>query len=123
MKRVSAFGVGLVTVLALAGGMGPVRAQDEAKTIVGVWEVSKSSDLPPGSTIAFAMDGKVKVLVKEKGEPIHLEGTYKVERTQLTVKLKLGDQAIDETVTIKKLTATDLHLEDKEKKVDEFKRK
>jgi uncharacterized protein (TIGR03066 family) len=123
MKRVSAFGVGLVAVLVLAGGSHRAQAQDEAKTIVGVWEVAKSSDLPPGSTIEFAKDGKVKVLVKEKGEPINLEGTYKVEQTRLTVKLKLGDQTIDETVTIKKLTATDLHLEDKEKKVDEFKRK
>ncbi len=123
MTRVSAFAVGVLLVAFGGAAPAPVRAQDEAKNIVGTWEVSKSDELPPGSTIAFAKDGKVAVLVKEKGEPLKLEGTYAVEKTKLQVKLKLGDQTIEETVTIKKLTATELHLEDKDKKVDEFKKK
>ncbi|HEX4611174.1 MAG TPA: lipocalin family protein [Urbifossiella sp.] len=121
MTRVFAVAVG---VLAIAfGGATPTRAQDEEKKIVGTWEVSKSDELPAGSTIEFTKDGKVHVVVKEKTEPLKLEGTYTLEKTKLTVKLKLGEQTIDEVVTIKKLTATDLHLEDKDKKVDEFKKK
>jgi ATPase subunit of ABC transporter with duplicated ATPase domains len=40
-------------------------------------------------------DGKVNVVVKEKGEALKLEGTYTVEKTKLLVKLKLGDQVIE----------------------------
>jgi uncharacterized protein (TIGR03066 family) len=120
MKRLSAFAVGVVVVL--LGGTAPTRAQDEAAKIVGVWDVVKSKDLPAGSTIEFAKDGKFTVKVKgEKDEVI--TGSYALEKTKLTVKLKFGDQAFEQSAVIKKLTPTDLHLEDDEKMVGEFKRK
>jgi len=122
MKRVSAFGVGLVAVLVLAGGPHRARAQDEAKNIVGVWQVSKSGDLPAGSTIEFAKDGKFTVRVKGEKEEVGT-GSYTVQQTKLTVKLKFGDQSFEQAATIKKLTPTELHLEGDDKKVDEFKRK
>ena len=50
-------------------------------------------------------------------------GTYKVEKDKLTVKIKLGEQNIEETATIKKLTDDALETEDKDKKVDVFKKK
>lgn len=121
MTRVSAFVVGLVLVG--FGGSAATRAQDEDKKIVGTWEVTKSDDLPAGSTVEFTKDGKIHVTVKEKGETVKLDGTYTVEKTKLSVKLKLGDQTIEENVTIKKVTDKELQLEDKDKKVDEFKKK
>ncbi|MBX9624965.1 MAG: TIGR03066 family protein [Gemmataceae bacterium] len=122
MKRLFAVGLGLAVV----GLAGPGRADDKddnAKKIVGKWEVAKAGgDLPAGSTVEFTKDGKITAVVKADGQELKIEGTYKVEKDKLTVKLKLGDQEIDETATIKKLTDDALHLEDKDKKVDEFKK-
>ena len=120
MKRLSAFGVGLAVVLVL-GGPASTRAQDEATKIVGVWEATKSTDLPAGSTLEFAKDGKFTVRVK--GEEQVGTGTYKIEKARLTVKLTFGDLKTEQSATIKKLTATELQLEGEDKKTDEFKRK
>lgn len=126
MKRLFAVALG-AAVFGLAGFAGAQDKKDDgkdyAKLIVGKWEVDKSgSDLPKGSTLEFTKDGKMTAVVKADGQELKIEGTYKVEKDKLTVKLKLGDQEIDETATIKKLTDDALHLEDKDKKVDEFKK-
>ena len=101
------------------------RGQDDnAKKIVGVWELAKAGgELPAGSTVEFTKDEKLIAAFKVEGMEVKLEGTYKVDKEKLTVKLKLADQSIEETATIKKLTDDALELEDKDKKVDVFKRK
>lgn len=123
MKRLFAVALGLA-VLGLAGTAGAQdKKDDNAAKIVGKWEVTKSgSDLPAGSTIEFTKDGKLTAVVKADGQELKLDGTYKVEKEKLTVKLKLGDQEMEEAVTIKKLTDDALEVEDKDKKVDVFKK-
>ena len=104
---------------------GTARAQDDnAKKIVGTWVLEKAGgDLPAGSTIEFTKDGKLKAVVKLEGMEIKLDGSYKVAKDKLTVKVKIGNEEMEETATIKKLTADALELEDKDKKVDVFKKK
>ncbi|QDU19061.1 lipocalin family protein [Urbifossiella limnaea] len=121
MMRLSAFGVGLAVVLVL-GGTARTRAQDEPTKIVGVWEVTKAGDLPLGSTIEFAKDGKFTVKVKGEKDEVGT-GTYAVAKTKLTVKLKFGDASFEQSAEIKKLTATELHLLGDDNKTEEFKRK
>ncbi|MDB5312768.1 MAG: hypothetical protein JWO38_6970 [Gemmataceae bacterium] len=121
MKRVFAV-VTAVVMVGLAGAAPAPEADDNAKKIVGKWEVSKSgSDIPAGSTIEFSKDGKLSVLIKEK-EDVKIEGTFKVEKEKLTVKLKVADQTLEETVTIQKLTDDALELKDKDGKVDVLKK-
>jgi uncharacterized protein (TIGR03066 family) len=121
MKSVFAGLLGVVMV----GFATTAQAQDDnAKKIVGVWEVAKSGgDLPAGSTIEFTKDGMLKAVVKVEGMEVKLDGTYKVEKEKLTVKIKVAEQNIEEIATIKKLTDDALEIEDKEKKVDVFKKK
>jgi uncharacterized protein (TIGR03066 family) len=121
MKSVFAglLGVGLVVFAGTAQGQ-----DDNAKKIVGMWEVTKSgSQVPVGSTIEFTKDGKLIASLKIEGMDLKLDGTYKVEKDKLTVKIKVMDQNIEETSTIKKLTDDALEIEDKDKKVDVFKKK
>jgi uncharacterized protein (TIGR03066 family) len=101
------------------------RAQDDnAKKIVGVWEVVKSTDLPTGSTVEFTKDLKIVAIAKMDGNDFKVDGTYKVEKDKLMIKIKISDQmTVEETATIKKLTDDALEVEDKDKKVDTFKRK
>jgi len=121
MKSVFA---GLLGV-AIVGFATTAQAQDDnAKKIVGIWEVAKAGgDLPAGSTIEFTKDGMINAVVKVEGMEVKLDGTYTVAKEKLTVKIKVADQNIEEVATIKKLTDDALEIEDKDKKVDVFKKK
>jgi hypothetical protein len=46
-----------------------------------------------------------------------------VEKEKLSVKLKVEEQTVEDTATIKKLTDDTLEIEDDQKKVDTFKKK
>jgi uncharacterized protein (TIGR03066 family) len=119
MKRLLTVAMAVV-MIALAG---TAPAADEDKKIVGKWEITKSGcDLPPGTTIEFTKDGKLTVVLKIEGKDEKITGTYKVDKTKLTVKLEAGGETHEETVTITKLTDDALSIEDKDKKVDEFKK-
>src|SRR6188474_3265581 len=111
MKSVFA---GLLGV-AIVGFATTAQAQDDnAKKIVGIWEVAKAGgDLPAGSTIEFTKDGKINAVVKVEGMEVKLDGTYTVAKEKLTVKIKVADQNIEEVATIKKLTDDALEIEDK----------
>lgn len=110
MKTLSAAVLGV----AVAFAAGTAKAQDDnAKKIVGTWEVTKGTDLPAGSTLEFTKDGKVNAVVKMDGTELKLDGTYKVEKDKLMVKIKVGEQTIEDTATIKKLTAEDLEIDRK----------
>ncbi|HEV3437352.1 MAG TPA: hypothetical protein VG122_08335 [Gemmata sp.] len=120
MKRLFALGLGLV-LFELAGFSQAADVDEYAKKIVGIWEVTKSeSDLPNGATVEFTKDGKLMVIIKDD---MKLNGTYKLDKDKLNVKLTAGDQTIEETITITKLTDDALELKDKDKKVDVFKKK
>ena len=118
MKKLSALVLG---VLVLAGS---ATAQDDnAKKIVGKWEITKAGGgAPVGTIIEFTKDNKVAATIKNEGMEIKLDGTYKIDKDKIELKLKAGDMTIDETLTIKKLTDDALELEDKDKKIDELKK-
>jgi uncharacterized protein (TIGR03066 family) len=121
MRALSAAVLGVVLVL----GASSARAQDDnAKKIVGVWEVTKSAgDLPVGTTVEFTKDSKLVVVIKADSAEINLDGTYKIDKDKLTVKVKIDNKDVEEVATIKKLTDDALEIEDKDKKVDVFKKK
>jgi uncharacterized protein (TIGR03066 family) len=96
---------------------------DNAKKLVGVWEVTKSEGAPPGATLEFTKDGKMKIRAEVKGKQFEMGGTYKVEGNKVHVTFKVGDQEKKDTGTIKTLTDTRLVVEDTKGKVDEYKRK
>lgn len=112
-----------VMVVAMAG---TARAQDDyAKKIVGMWEATKSAsgDLPAGTIIEFTKDFKIAAVIKQSDGDVKIEGTYKIEKDKIPFKVKIGETTIEDTATIKKLTDDALELEDKDKKIDVFKRK
>jgi uncharacterized protein (TIGR03066 family) len=95
-----------------------------AKKIVGIWELTKSGgDLPVGTLIEFTTDSKLIASIKgDDGKVEKVNGTYTVASDKLTVKVDLNG-TVEESATIKKLTEDALEIEDKDKKVDVFKRK
>jgi uncharacterized protein (TIGR03066 family) len=100
------------------------KKDDNATAIVGLWEITKAGgDVGAGSTLQFAKDGKVVLVVKSDDGDVKREGTYKIEKDKLTVTLKAGDDDFDQVLTIKKLKDDDMELEDKDGGIDVLKRK
>ena len=94
-----------------------------ADKLAGVWEVVKSEDAPPGATIEFTKDGKMKMTVNVKGKEMSQEGMYKVEGDKITSIQTFAGKERRETATIQTLNDTTLITRDEKGKVDEFKRK
>ena len=112
------------------GLCGPAAADekdkdDNAKKIVGKWEITKAGgDVGPGSTLEFAKDGKLVLVIKDGNEKREVKGSYKITKDKLTITLKTGDdESFDQTLTIKKLTGDDMELEDMNNGVDVLKKK
>jgi uncharacterized protein (TIGR03066 family) len=129
MRWLSCASMGFV-VLALMGcgkptsTTGPSQAAKKepgnSEKIVGVWEVTKSADAPPGAVFEFTKDGKMKISFKANDKDMSMEMTYKVEGDTITATSPDGKA---EPAKIKKLTDTELAIEDSKGKVDEYKKK
>lgn len=115
---------------ALAGLMislaGPASAADEKidkNKIVGVW-VPKDAKSPPGTTVEFTKDGKVKMHIPLEKKDFNIDGTYKIDGNKFTITLKgPGGKEKTETETIKTLNDTTFTTVDEGGKVTEFTRK
>jgi uncharacterized protein (TIGR03066 family) len=98
-------------VVALTAG---VRAEkkDNAKLLVGTWEVTKSFEKGPpvGATVEFGKDGSVKGTHKADGKDVTHGGTYKLDGDKIDMVMKDGDKESKRSVTIKKISATELTL-------------
>lgn len=121
MKALSAVVLGLLVL----GSAGSTAAQDDnAKKIVGKWEITKSEGgVPSGAVIEFTKDGKLLVTAKVEGTELKLDGSYKVEKDKLLTKIKIGDTTHEDTDTITKLNDQVLEIKDKDNKVTALKRK
>jgi uncharacterized protein (TIGR03066 family) len=96
-----------------------------AKLIVGKWEAAKTDEgtLPKGSIVEFTKDGKLKVTGKMGDQEMTIEGTYKLDGDKFIITMKIGDMEHSQTITIKKLTETEMNTTDKDGKVVDLKRK
>ena len=102
-----------VSVLWLAGSAVRADEKDTASKLVGKWEATKvdPDTLPQGTIVVMSKDGKLKVTHKKDDKDVTMTGTYKFENHKLTVKLKMGDEEREHTVTIKKITDTEFVAE------------
>src|ERR1043165_4945469 len=96
-------------------------AGDNAKKLVGVWEFAGKKG--PKGTIEFTKDGNIKMKLALGDKDFEVGGTYQLNKDVINMKIDFGGKTKEDMVTIKKLTDTDLHLEDSKGTVDEFVRK
>lgn len=122
MRTLSALVLG-AAVLGLGGFAAADDTDDYAKQIVGKWKVVKSDgDEPVGAVYEFGKDGKFSVSAKIDGKDARLDGTYTVVKDKLTTEYTIGGKDAKDVDTIKKLTAEDLEVENKDKKAVVLKR-
>ncbi len=98
---------------------------DNAKLIVGKWEVSKADEgtLPMGTMIEFTKDGKLILSFKVGEQENKMEGTYKLKGDKFDIIFKMGDNEHTDEIIIKKLDDTTLSTANKEGKIVELTRK
>ena len=120
----------LVAVLAVVGLVGAGLSADDkkpdyAKQIVGKWEVTKADEgtVPPGAMVEFTKDGKVLATHKKDDKDETIEGTYKVEGDTFTVTMKQGGEEHSQTITIVKISKTEMSTKNKDGKAVDLKRK
>lgn len=120
VSRIIVAAVCLVAAACLASAQGPTI---DAKKLVGVWEVVKSSDAPPNATVEFTADGKMIMKVEIKGKMLTMTDAYVVEGNKIVQIVKIAGKETRNPQAVVKLTATELHLKDDKGAVDELKRK
>jgi uncharacterized protein (TIGR03066 family) len=116
---------GLVICSPSSGGTTPApKTKTNKDKLIGTWVVTKSAEAPPEATVEFTKDGKLILSAKVDGKDMKMEGTYTVDGDKITSVTKVsGGKELKETVTIIKLTNTELVTKDEKGKTDEFKRK
>ncbi len=114
-----------VMVVGLTAGARAEEKKDNAKLLLGSWEATKADPgtLPVGAVVEFAKDGKMKVTPKKDSKDEVHEGTYKVDGAKIAITTKMGDKEATFTITIKKISETEMVAANEESKVVEFKRK
>jgi len=116
---------GAVACALAVGARADEKKADNAKLLVGTWEVVKADQgtVEVGATVEFAKDGKMKVTHKKDGKEETAEGNYKVEGEKFFFVVQAGDTVFKKTVTIKKISETELSTVDEDGKAVELKRK
>lgn len=115
-----------LTVCLIGGGMrAEEKKTDYAKLLVGKWEATKVDEgtLPKGSIVEFTKDGKLKVIAKENGQDMTIDGTYKVEENKFTITVKIGEEEHSNAIIITKINDKEMATKDKDGKVVELVRK
>ena len=103
------------------------KERADAEKVVGTWWLVASSNIPgrlPNLTLELTQGGKMIVRQSVGDGPISVyEGEYKVVKNELpyTIKLPNGDVK-KETLTIKKLTETQLSVVDPDGIREDFER-
>ena len=113
-------------VVCLAGAS--ARAEDKpdyVKLVVGKWEVSNTDEesVPKGAAIEFTKDGKVKFTGKKDDAEVSIDGTYTLDGNKLTAVMKMGDMEQKHTITITKISDTEMAVEGEDGKKVELTRK
>jgi uncharacterized protein (TIGR03066 family) len=113
---------GMLVIGVLCVGLSFAAAQiGPPAKLIGSWE-AVTGGLPMGSTLTFAKDGKALLTLKLKGNQQKIEGTYTLKDNAISTKMSFAGKESVEVHKIKKLTDTELHTEDKDGKIDEFKK-
>jgi uncharacterized protein (TIGR03066 family) len=102
----------------------PTHAGKPSKdTLAGKWEVIKPEE-GKGTVIDFTKDGKMTVTTKgPDGKELTTPGTFELENDQIKAALKAGDKEHKQTLTITKLSETELITKDEKGKIEEYKKK
>lgn len=112
--------VASVMVLVLAGFAG--AADVDAKKLIGKWEPTKPEKDAPKMVLEIMDGGKFVFHVTVNDKTQKVDGTYKVTGEKIEVELKIGDKVEKDTLTVIKLTDTEMVTKGKSGKEEAMKK-
>ena len=115
----------LCAILAVAPAAPVPKERADAEKVVGTWKLVKSSSMNEGTPdliLELTQGGKMTIRQTVDGNTMVYEGEYKVIKNELPYTMKLPGREKKETLTIKKLTETELHVVDPDGIQEDFER-
>lgn len=111
-------GAAVAVLTVAAGGSAPGQAEKiDGKLLVGKWRSGEKSNQNEKVFLEFTTDGKVLIAFDVGGgKEFKLDGTYKLTGDKLAVKMSFMGEDKSQTLTVNKLTATELVTTDEEGK-------
>jgi uncharacterized protein (TIGR03066 family) len=102
-----------VLVCVLAVGIRANDAKDNPKLVVGQWKVVKASPgtFPLGTVLDLNKDDKAKVIGNRDGKEFIHAGTYEVDGAKIIITVKVEGEEQKHTLTITKISDTDMVTE------------
>ena len=102
-----------VTVCALAAGTRADDEKDTAKQVVGKWKVVKASPgtFPLGTVLDLSMVDTAKVVGSRDGKEFIHAGTYQVDGARIIINVKVAGEKQKHTLTVTKVSDTDMVTE------------
>jgi len=97
----------------LAVGIWAADEKDNAKMVVGKWKVVKASPgtFPLGTVLDLSKDDKAKVVGSRDGKEFIHAGTYEVDGAKIVITVKVEGEEQKHTLTITKISDTDMVTE------------
>ncbi|HEV3260252.1 MAG TPA: hypothetical protein VG013_25575 [Gemmataceae bacterium] len=105
------------------GDKGDGDKAPKKEQLVGTWEV-KTEDVPPGTTMEFTDDGKMKMSMTGLDKKVHtMESTYELDGDTIKTSRKEGGKEVKESHKIISLTDKELVTKDEKGMKDTMTRK
>lgn len=115
----------LVVCYSVAGAAPVPKDRAEAEKVVGTWKMTLDSQGNTTTNLALEIHAGGKFVIRQvlpDGREVVYEGTYSVKGDRMPYEVRRGDFKKAETLTIKKLTATELVVVDPDGLKEEFAR-
>jgi uncharacterized protein (TIGR03066 family) len=102
-----------VLVCVLAVGIRAGGEKDNPKRVVGKWKVVKASPgtFPLGTVLGLSKDAKAKVVGRRDGKEFTHAGRYEVDGANIIITVKVGGEEQKHTLTITKISDTEMVTE------------
>jgi uncharacterized protein (TIGR03066 family) len=112
MNALRLMGAGVI-VCALAVGIQAADEKDNPKRVVGKWKVVKASPgtFPLGTVLNLSKDDKAKVVGSRDGKEFIHAGTYEVGGAKIIITVKVEGEEQKHTLTITKISDTQMVTE------------
>lgn len=108
-------------VLLVCVGLTSADEKIDAKKLIGKWEPGQEKK--DGKVVLEIMDkGKLSISITVGEKTQKVDGTYKLDGNKLDVELAFGDNKIKETLTVLKLTDTEMTTKDSKGKEETMKK-
>jgi uncharacterized protein (TIGR03066 family) len=103
-------------VVGLAGADDKKVEKIDESRLIGKWEPKERK----GRAVEFLKGGKLTVMIPGSAGDVKLEGTYTIDGNKLVTVLKAASAEVKKTITVTKLTDTEMSGTDDEGKSDTF---